>query len=451
MRVGAWLSVGSASLLAFAGCGDSPSNPAPDMAMASACVDPTGPGTMHPGSITQNETWTAAASPHVLAQDTSITAVVTLEPCTLVLVGPAKTISVFGAGSIVAKGTASQPVGFAALDTTKPWAAIRASAGGTLRFEYTGLLGGGDRLNYAAYLGAVLDIRADQSLPPAEILHADHLLIQDSASNGIYLHEGGGFSATSTAVKITGSMGYPIHTWSNLAGTIPDGDYTGNASDEILLTASGMQEGIIRDVTFHDRGVPYHVGHPASAATLRVQSSTVGVPATLTLEPGVTLRFKKGGDLEVEHFDTTGPATGALIAVGTAARPITFTSAEPVPAAGDWSGLWFGSLPDPSDRMDQTVIEYAGGQYALAMGNSCPYPGMPLNDAAVRILGEPATEFITNTLFKDSSSHAVDRAFKSDAPPDFIATNAFINVARCKQTLPRTVTPTTCPTDPPCP
>jgi hypothetical protein len=359
------------------------------------------------------------------------------------------TVNVTTGGRIVARGDADHVIGFVGSDPAQPWASIRAN-GGTLDLEYTGLVGGGDRLNYVDFLAAMIDLSADQTMPPTEILHADHLLIQDSATNGIYMHNSGGFSATSNAVKIIGAKGYPIHTWSNLAGTIPPGEYTGNTTDEILLSATGQAESMTRDVTFHDRGVPYHVGHSASGASLRVQSGVVGTAATLTIEPGVTLRFKKGGDLEVEHFDTAQPAEGALIAIGTPDKPIVFTSAEPAPAAGDWLGLFFGSIPDPNTRLDYVLVEYAGGASTSGVGGSCLYPGIPINDGAIRIGGEPANTFVTNTTVKDSAAHGIDRSFRSDIKPDFLPTNTFINVALCRETFPRDVSGA-CPATVPCP
>jgi hypothetical protein len=441
-----------ASWLALAGCG--PGSNASDGGGGSggggtSCVDPTGAGTMHL-SVMQDETWTAAASPHVLPYDTTFYATVTLEPCAVVQIGAGKTLTV-SPGRIVAKGTADQPIAFTRLDPANPWAVIRALSGGTLDLEYVGLLGGGDPLNTNIQYTGALDLRADQTLPPAEILHADHLLIQDSASNGIYMHESGGFSATSTGVVITGSKANPIHTWSNLAGTIPPGVYTGNGIDEILLSAMGQQEGIASwDVTFHDRGVPYHVGHDAAAGTLRVGVMPGSPVATLTIEPGVTLRFKAGGDIQIEHFSGMTAASGALVAVGTVDKPIRFTSAAATPAAGDWLGMLFGSVPDPSSRLDNVIVEFAGGA-SVSGSDSCLYPGSSINDAAIRMSGgEPTSVFITNTVISDSAAHGIDRGFRSDIKPDFMPTNTFTNVAGCKQTYPRDVSGA-CPTPVPCP
>ncbi|MBM4379167.1 MAG: hypothetical protein FJ086_07675 [Deltaproteobacteria bacterium] len=44
---------------------------------------------------------------------------------------------------------------------------------------------------------------------------------------------------------------------------------------------------------------------------------------------------------------------GALVVQGTAAGPVTFTSAEAVPSAGDWQGLYFSRAVHPSSRVAQ--------------------------------------------------------------------------------------------------
>jgi hypothetical protein len=44
-----------------------------------------------------------------------------------------------------------------------------------------------------------------------------------------------------------------------------------------------------------------------------------------------------------------------------------------------------------------------------------------------------------------SAAHGVDRGFRSDTKtPDFLSTNTFTNIARCKETYPRDVSGT-CP------
>lgn len=105
---------------------------------------PTETGTMHGGSVSQPETWTKAGSPYRLPYDTEITAPLTLEACTTVFIGAQRTITVTGAGSIVAKGTEIALVYLADANQGN-WASIRALSGGTLSFEWTQIYNGGIR------------------------------------------------------------------------------------------------------------------------------------------------------------------------------------------------------------------------------------------------------------------------------------------------------------------
>lgn len=55
--------------------------------------------------------------------------------------------------------------------------------------------------------------------------------------------------------------------------------------------------------------------------------------ATLTIEAGATIKFKKG---KTALVITRG---AKIVAVGTESKPIVFTSAEATPARGDWGGI----------------------------------------------------------------------------------------------------------------
>lgn len=80
---------------------------------------------------------------------------------------------------------------------------------------------------------------------------------------------------------------------------------------------------------------------------------TVAEGVTLTIEPGTTVRF--------EHTKPTPGANllikGVLMAVGTADKPIRFTSDAPQPEHGDWLGI---NLNPGSARsvMDHCIVEY---------------------------------------------------------------------------------------------
>lgn len=83
--------------------------------------------------------------------------------------------------------------------------------------------------------------------------------------------------------------------------------------------------------------------------------------ATLTIEPGVTLRFASDTVLSI------GYSTAAKIAaIGTAAAPIVFTSSNATPGAGDWVGvqLW-------GNTTNGTKLSYVTFDYCGANGDAC--------------------------------------------------------------------------------
>gem|GEM_PF-3328602 len=84
---------------------------------------------------------------------------------------------------------------------------------------------------------------------------------------------------------------------------------------------------------------------------------------TLTVQPGVEVRFATNTRLQVD---------GALIAQGTSAAPIKFTSSSPSPAAGSWLQILYSNSATPSQLDAQgnylggSVLQYATVEYATA-------------------------------------------------------------------------------------
>jgi hypothetical protein len=96
---------------------------------------------------------------------------------------------------------------------------------------------------------------------------------------------------------------------------------------------------ISEDATWTLSGSPYDV-----------TCDTVLPPGvTLTIDPGVELRFSAGSGLVI---------SGTLLAVGEPGRPITFTSGLATPAPGNWDGLRFVSGSSGS-HLAWCVVEYA--------------------------------------------------------------------------------------------
>ena len=84
---------------------------------------------------------------------------------------------------------------------------------------------------------------------------------------------------------------------------------------------------------------------------------------TLTIEPGVVVRFAAGSGLGIGTNNYSN--RGALIARGTETEPIIFTSHAQTPAPGDWDGIFFRDY----NRDDLTVLEHCVVEYGGANGN----------------------------------------------------------------------------------
>jgi hypothetical protein len=411
------------------------------------CPKPTAGPTKHSGRI-GDETWTADTSPHILPYDTTIIGTLTIEPCAEVLIGAAKTVGVNG-GKLVANGAPGKPIHIGASD--KPFATISAANGGTLRLSYVNIDGGGDPLGTTPDIKGTLNVHGlDQTLPTEETLFVDHVTVKGSASAGVVLRDGAGFANGSTDLTVRGSASWPVSIWARALDRLPAGNYTGNAHDEIMIPGNGAGAAAIQeDTTMHDRGVPYRVGDALTAGVLYVGRQADGL-ATLTVEPGVTVRMKKGGIVQIQQFSGDSPARGAMIAVGTKDKPIVFTSGEATPAPGDWVGIWYGLVPAPNNKVDYARIEYAGGASSSGSEACNPPPSGRQNDAAIRIFGLPSGQFVTNTTIANSGVNGIDRGWASDDKPSFLPTNTFVSVPRCTETYPRDAN-APCPTNPPCP
>ncbi len=415
------------------------------------CTAPTGPGTTH-GNISVSQTWTAAANPHILPYDTNISATVTIEPCAIVLIGAGKTITIQSGGEFIAAGGRGLPVTIGALVPGSAWATIR-NFDGNLSLTETIVRDGGFVPNNNANLAAVMGALQMQISAPVETLdlkkvklHVENVEIANSRSQGVYINGNVGFDASSKNLRVYGSVGYPVHVYARVVGTVPTGNYTGNGRDAIAISGSGGA--VFESQTMYDRGVPYHVGsgQDGGRMDIRLLNPAPNTWAVLTIEPGVTIQFAPGGML---HVDAS--AGGALVALGTSTRKIVFTSDRGAAAqAGDWLGIRFGSTAIPQSGLRFARVEFAGGTSPTG-SNSCRYPGLAnANNAAIRIYGPPTSQFVTETEVIHSAHHGIDRGWYGGSQMDFLTSNTFVGVMECNQTTNRTMAGA-CPVPVPCP
>jgi hypothetical protein len=116
----------------------------------------------------------------------------------------------------------------------------------------------------------------------------------------------------------------------------------------------------------------------AGAGTVHIVATSISVlaPATLTIAQCAVVKLKAGVELSVQGSATERPDTGptlitlgdvgqspnknaALVALGTAASPVTFTSGNAGPSPGDWAGIWLAT--SVGSKLNHVVIEDVGG------------------------------------------------------------------------------------------
>jgi hypothetical protein len=153
------------------------------------------------------------------------------------------------------------------------------------------------------------------------------------------------------------SFTVPGYTWTSSDEGVATVDAQGTASTTgagtVTLTASATADGVTKQgqasltVTGHvpsEREPTVHSAHITTDETWRASDnphlvrgkldvSGVDVPATLTLEPGVEVRFEADSLLYFKN--------GALKAPGTQARPIRLVAHQSAPTPGFWRGLLF--------------------------------------------------------------------------------------------------------------
>ncbi len=125
---------------------------------------------------------------------------------------------------------------------------------------------------------------------------------------------------------------------------------------------------------------------------------------TLTLEPGLELRFDVGGQL---YFGNS--AAGALVADGTsgpgAPAIIRFTSGATTPARGDWYGLGFYPLAKASTIRKAEILwaGRGGGAYGGVYATAVPAAPILIDDVTIRQSGQYAVRVDTGTVTVQNS------------------------------------------------
>jgi hypothetical protein len=296
-----------------------------------------------------DETWVAQTVPYVLGRDLTIQGannpVLRLAPGVTLAMKSGVDIKVSASnnyGSLIAQGTEEHPVtftSFAAAPQPGDWGSLWFQQGATnCLLEYCVITYGGSNANFAMI----------------EVNHNAHVSVRNSyigygkgSELRVSSHSGNGFAGFSnnTVESVTGDAMI-------IRGQVLETLGVGNTfvvPDNAGIRVSGFAAnsiGIDQDAQWNAQNVPYIVENP-----IRIYEN-----ATLTLDPGVELRFTSGKHVEVGYNSTHG----RLVAQGTEENPIVFTSASALPQKGDWQGIRFSRFALPGSILEYCNIGYAG-------------------------------------------------------------------------------------------
>lgn len=213
-------------------------------------------------------------------------------------------------------------------------------------------------------------------------------------------------SATVTGCSFTNNTNYPIRMYASKVPGVTNCTYTGNQNQ--LFYVYG--DTISLDSYWHNQGIPYYVD-PSAHIYVQGQDGADSV-TTWTLEPGTVVKVYNVM-LYIGH-DTNPALPGAIVAEGTSAQKIVFTSWKTTPAAGDWTGFYFaGYASDELCSMRHCVVEY-GGQGSVGNircnGSIPTFEDCEISYGAsygIRTTTADADAFLTNCYIHDNTSIGV--------------------------------------------
>ena len=348
-------------------------------------------GSIHSSDITTSQTWRAVDNPHFVTAEIEVTGsgspVLTIEPGVVVRFAAGTGLWIGGSapGAIMANGTAAAPITMVA-DASNPakgfWDGvtfIRNAASSELHYVTMSNCGGGGSTEAAClHIG---DANAPSQVPKVLV---DNVTIQNSAGYGVFVKNGAGFKSGSTNLSVSGSNKPPVHITANEIGDLPaGGTFTGNTPNVIEIRDAR----VTTTQTWPQLGIPY-------VALVDIIVEGAGGPV-MTLPAGTQVSMEAGRSFTVGTCGAGG--AGTLIANGTAASPIRFTSNATVPAAGDWGQLYIACTASANTRVSNAIVEYGGG--------TSPYAAFAGNVMVEQDIGA----FLTNTTIRFSEDCGVVR------------------------------------------
>jgi hypothetical protein len=302
------------------------------------------------GTVLTNTTWTVAGSPYLVQGPVYVGSgyTLTIQPGVTVQFTSTAWMQVQAGATLLAEGTPTQPITFtsqAAQPQPGGWVRMEFWHNARVRLAYCDIgYGGGSPST------AVAIITAGQ-VPDVSLRHCR---IHDHVNDGL---------------QVIGDVDMQL--------VLEDTrfDHNGQAGLRVLNPRATPD---YRNLTFDNNGLNGLVYDGAQSRGQFWQNLTLDGPAlngspivlangTFNVQPGVTVTVKPGTEIQFMRGVAASPqwtvlGGGSLIAQGTPANPITFTSGLTTPQPADWGGFVFH--PVSYARLAHCDISYAGNAVA---------------------------------------------------------------------------------------